>query len=662
MSIPRILVLGVLAGVTTAIGAIERLPVEDFTRTPTTSHATLAPDGKHLAFLREVKGRERLHVMDVATGDLLSLNAGTATLVNDAQKSAIGVMWVNDNRLLLTTAVWDMWYGMLAVDRDGRRGQAISGYEDENYKFSSESMRLFAQHVIYRSRDDSENILMLDYDGKDFPDVIKMCTRNGEWGTEVKNPGKVRHWGVDSHGVVRYGALYDGEHRGAIYRENEKAPWRTLPRLRDAEGPIVPEGFDAADNKIFVDALTKEKRWTLFELDPATGELSEPLLEDPEYDIVPQGYVPRIAEIPLNAVLLAPSRDRLLGVRYVTDAPRVKWFDPSFAKFQMAVDRTLPDTVNILVDISADGKRMLWFGYSDQNPGVYLMLDLEKRIFKPIARRMAWIKPPQMARTLVIKYRARDGLVIHGFLTVPVGHEAKGLPLIVMPHGGPWARDVWGYDPLVQFLANRGYAVLQMNYRGSPGYGEELSRSARQQVGRKIQDDIEDATRWAVAAGVADPKRIAICGGSYGGYSALFALGHNPDLYRCGISIAGVTDWPEIYGSRESGSDEQAANRYWRREIGDPDKDSEFLRSISPVYFADKISAPVLILQGKEDEIVPGAQARRMIKALETAGHPPQSKFFSHMGHNYGVDESTRTEVFRLVEAFLAKNLGPGVN
>jgi len=302
---------------------------------------------------------------------------------------------------------------------------------------------------------------------------------------------------------------------------------------------------------------------------------------------------------------------------------------------------------------------MLWFTYSDQNPGEYYLADTEKHTFNLVARRMSWIKPPQMAPMLTVKYQARDGLLIHGFLTVPVGHERKNLPLVVMPHGGPWVRDVWGYDPLVQLLANRGYAVLQMNYRGSPGYGEELYANARRQIGRQIQDDIEDATRWAIKAGVADAQRIAIFGGSYGGYSALFALGHNPELYRCGISFAGVTDWPAIYSNSDA-TEYKESRRYWRDQIGDPDTDGEFLKEISPVNFADRIGAPVLLIQGREDHRVPPDQARRMIAALEKVGRKPESLFVAGVGHSLG-REKNRIEIFKSITAFLEKQLGPGV-
>ena len=476
----------------------------------------------------------------------------------------------------------------------------------------------------------------------------------------VKNPGEVAQWGMDFEGVARFGILSQGEQSGAIYRENEQAPWRTILPLQDRSGQIKPAGFDAANNRVLVTALTPAKRWTVFPLDPATGKMGEPLLADPEYDIVPSRVITDSGGVTVASRMFSVKKKSLVGIRYVTETPRVKWFDPDYAGYQRAVDKSLPDTLNVLAGESRDGKRMLWYGYSDQNPGVYYLFDLEKRTFKPVATRMSWLKPAQMAPMLAVKYPARDGLVIHGYLTVPVGHQPKALPLVVMPHGGPWERDVWGFHPLVQLLANRGYAVLQMNYRGSPGYGEELFQKAKRQIGREIQDDIEDATRWAIAAGVADPKHIAIMGGSYGGYSTLFALGHNPELYRCGISQAGVTDWLAIYDEHRSEPGYKEANQTWRREIGDPDKEKGVLAAISPVNFADKITAPLLIIQGKEDLRVPPDQAKRMITALEKAGHPPESLFLSEVGHNFG-HEKRRTEIYQRIVDFLAKNLGPGV-
>ncbi len=644
--------------------AVERLPVEDFAREPVTARARLSPDGKRLAFVREYREHASLHILDIDQGKLSRLDLGEATIASDATKEVGNFRWINDHRLVITTLVWDdTLYGVMAVNWNGSAEVPISGYEDNQVNISGP--KFFATEVIHSFNDKDGTILMLNRhaggaEGQSRPDILQVNTMSGQSNMVLKNPGEVARWGLDFDGVARLGILASGGHSGAIYRENEQAPWRTILPLQDRGGHIRPVGFDRASGKVLVGALTKEKRWTVFPLDPATGTLGEPLLTDPEYDIVPDRPGGEVDGIWLAGTIFSQKKQALVGIRYFTELSHVKWFDRDYAGCQMAVDHVLPNTVNLLVDASEDEKRMLWYAFSDQDPGSYYLMDQEKHSFKLLGPRMTWIKPAQMAQMLAVKYHARDGLVIHGYLTVPAGHQPKDLPLVVMPHGGPWLRDVWGFEPLVQLLANRGYAVLQMNYRGSPGYGIELFRKARRQIGREIQDDIEDATRWAIAAGVADPKHIAIMGSSYGGYSALFALGKNPELYRCGISLFGVSDWPAIFDDRRGDPDYRQANKYWRREIGDPDTDQEFLASISPVNFADKIAAPVLIIQGKQDRTVPQDQAKRMIAALEKTGRKPESLFLSNLGHSYG-NEKQRLEIYKSMVGFLEKNLGPGV-
>ncbi len=665
MNPPRSSLLGLLALALTAALAAERLPIEDFSREPTTARAQLSPDGKRLAFIREARDKRTLHITDIDQNQVYVIDLGEATLINNAQKQVMDFAWISDHRLVISTLVWEkIFYGVIATNWDGSQGVPISGAEDNQINMSIP--RQYYHEVIHRFYDEDQTVLMLDrHEGGNVgsanrPDILHVDTLTGLSHVVVKNPGEVVSWGVDANGVARLGILSHGELSGAIYRENEASSWKTILPLMNRKGQMRAVGIDAASGKPLVGALTPERRWTIFPLDPATGALGEPLLADPEYDIVQSHNSPEMDGVALAGTIFSPKKGALIGIRYYTDAPRVKWFNKDYATYQAALDRALPDTVNLFVNASLDGRRMLWLAFSDQNPGTYLLLDLDKHKLTPLATRMSWIKPAQMAPMLSVKYKARDGIVIHGFLTVPVGHQPKDLPLVVMPHGGPWVRDVWGFDPLVQLLANRGYAVLQMNYRGSPGYGEDLFEKAHRQIGKAIQDDIEDGTRWAIAAGVADPKHIAIMGASYGGYSALFALGRNSELYGCGISLAGVTDWPAIYDNRRSDPDAKEANRYWRREIGDPDKDQEVLKAISPVNFADKITAPVLIIQGKDDHTVPREQAKLMISALEKTGRPPESLFISELAHSYG-NERQRLQIFKAVVAFLEKNLGPGV-
>ena len=649
------------AGVSAA-AAIERLPVELFAKPPLTSQARLAPDGKHLAFLREFQNRTLVHIADLDANKLTRLDPGNAELADDKRKGVAEFQWVSDKRLLMFTTVDHAIYGAVASDWDGNNAIPFGGYEDN--KIPLNGLQFFATEVIHRFFDADQSVLMLDRHADNIgnsrhPDIMRLSTESGTRRTVLKNPGEVAEWSLDPTGVARLGILSHGQQSGAIYRAAENSPWRTILPLKKRDGEMQPFGFDVASNRIFVSDLNAEKRWAFYALDPESGALSEPLVTDSEYDIIPRGYVPEVDGIPLAGPIFSEQKHTLLGIRYYTDAARVKWLDKDFARYQAAVDKSLPNTVNLLVDQSRDGTRLLWFAFSDQNPGSYHLLDLAKKTFKPMGVVCPWIDPAKMAPIYAVKYQARDGLTVHGYLTVPAGYEAKQLPLVVMPHGGPWVRDVWGYDPLVQLLANRGYAVLRMNYRGSTGYGFELAETAKREVGGKIQDDIEDGTRWAIAAGVADPKRIAIFGGSYGGYSTLFALGHNPELYRCGISLAGVTDWYAIY-SQNDVADNRESLRYWREQIGDPRKDQEMLKSISPVYFADKIVAPVFIIQGKEDRRVPPAQARAMIAALEKCGRKPESMFISNLGHSYGFEQD-RINIFNAITAFLEKNLGPGV-
>ena len=578
-----------------------------------------------------------LHIAEIDDNKLSRLDMGEAAMRNNARKEVSAFTWVGDKRLVVTTTVWDQFYGVLATNADGSQPVPISGYENNKGQVRSMiagvttySMSSALRETVHAFYDKDASTLMLDRHelsggSANRPDIMKVNTVDGTIYTELKNPGEVARWGLDFDGVARLGVLSHGDLTGAIYRENVQAPWRTIMPLEKRSGGIRPLGFDSAGNRIFVAALNPENRWAVFPLDPVSGEKGPALASDPVYDIVSEAVGEAVGP-GLSAVTFSKKKKTLVGLRYTTERPQAKWFDRDFIGYQLAIDRALPDTVNLLYGLSQDENRLLWYSFSDQNPGVYMLMDVEKHKLKELGMRMNWIKPGQMAPMLVVKYPARDGLLIHGYLSVPVGHQPKEMPLIVLVHGGPWARDTWGFDPLVQLLANRGYAVLQINYRGSTGYGEDLYQKARRQIGREIQDDIEDGTRWAIAAGVADPKRIAIMGGSYGGYSTLFGLGHNPELYRCGISIAGVTDWPAIYEDSDV-AESKAAKRYWREQIGDPIKDQYDLQSISPVTFAGKITAPLLIIQGKEDQRVPQDQARRMIDALTKAGRKPESLF-----------------------------------
>lgn len=400
--------------------------------------------------------------------------------------------------------------------------------------------------------------------------------------------------------------------------------------------------------------------WGIYSVDLTTGKVGEAIFEHERYDVVPGEFAPNYAGVHLAAPIYSRRDHDLIGVRYVTAVPRQYWFDPALAGLQEQIDRAFPGLVNQIVSFNEDESRLLLLFWSDREPGFYTLIDLaaEKKL-KPIGRRMPWIKPEQMAATFPIELTARDGVRLHGYCTLPKGRGQKNLPGVMFVHGGPWVRDVWGFDPVVQFLANRGYAVLQVNYRGSVGYGVDFANKGSAEIGAAIEHDIADTVLWAVKQGILDPNRIAIMGASYGGYSALFAAAKTPELYRCAVSVAGVTDWPALV-ERKKDPEHQITFAYWEKRIGKLDEPTvvQRLAAVSPVNFAGEIRLPLLLAHGERDTIVPPAQSRRLASQLKKLGRAPETMYFSLTGHSFPVHERG-VRFLEGLEKFLAQHLGP---
>jgi dipeptidyl aminopeptidase/acylaminoacyl peptidase len=287
---------------------------------------------------------------------------------------------------------------------------------------------LFAIETIYTFEDGDTNILMLDRNdssGVDrlYPNVIKVNTVSGFYDTVVENPGTVVRWGVDHTGCVRLGfTATDKLETGFIYRENEKAPWHALAQPKGVLGQIRPLGFDYSTQKLYVAALSSKGHWAIYPFDPATGALGDALMENPDYDVVlGEGLVPAIDGIALNQPIFSEQKQRLVGVYYLTEGPRMRWFDPDFAADQHAINKALPNTINLITSRTRDEKRMLVLAFSDRDPGTYYLFDTTEQTLTRIGARMGWIKPELMASMYPIKYKARDGQSIHGYVTLPPG-------------------------------------------------------------------------------------------------------------------------------------------------------------------------------------------------------------------------------------------------
>jgi len=385
------------------------------------------------------------------------------------------------------------------------------------------------------------------------------------------------------------------------------------------------------------------------------------------YDVFKRVFVPGlnyVLEGGYDTLIMSPDRTKLLGLQYLTDRMCVHWFDADRAKLQEQIDRALPDTTNSIFSSSDNGRRHIIRASSDLVPGVYYILNLDnpargKPAMTLLGPVNVHLQPGQLQPMQSISYRARDGLTIHGYLTLPAKAAGRRVPLIVHPHGGPYnVRDEWGYDAEVQFLASRGYAVLQPNFRGSGGYGLDFLLAGRHEWGGKMQDDLTDGVTWAIAQGFADPQRVAIVGASYGGYAALAGVTFTPELYCCAVNYVGVSDLSIIAGYGRGYGRGHSVDRIFESSwIGD---DSKYLHDHSPIHFVQNIRVPTLHAYGENDPRVDIDNWTRLKAELDRYNKPYEYIREGDEGHGFR-QESARISFFRHVEDFLARNLaGPG--
>jgi dipeptidyl aminopeptidase/acylaminoacyl peptidase len=328
------------------------------------------------------------------------------------------------------------------------------------------------------------------------------------------------------------------------------------------------------------------------------------------------------------------------------------------AAIQKTVDKAFPDSVNQLFP-ARDHSRVLVYTYSDVSPGAFYLFDGKAGKLEWLVDRMSWIDAKRLSPMKPVRYRARDGLEIPAYLTIPRGSAGKALPMVVMVHGGPWiAGDRWHFNPEVQFLASRGYAVLQPNFRGTTRYGWKHFSSSFRQWGLAMQDDVTDGVRWAIDQGVADPQRVCIYGASYGGYAAMMGLAKTPELFKCGIDYVGVTDLPFFLTVSWSDYAYSDFISYGAKVmVGDVDRDLEQLKKTSPVELADRIKAPVLLAYGGVDRRVPIDHGTRMRAALERAGQKPEWMVGEGEGHGFR-EMKNKVMFYSAMEKFLGENIG----
>ena len=445
---------------------------------------------------------------------------------------------------------------------------------------------------------------------------------------------------LDPSGAVRFAdGLDDQNYRELYYRESADAPWRLVNDSEQSGFIATPLGM-AADGVTAYMQVTKSDGPDTIEAWDMRTVTRAPLLQDPVVDP--------------DAILYDVDGRTPVGARYMDDGIRLRFFDEdsAMARRYRMLERAFPGSGLQITSTTADGRLALVRIWSDRDAGQYLLFDTQARTADGVFARLAWFAPEKMAAARKVELKARDGLALHGYLTRPQGAAEAPLPMVVLPHGGPFGiHDAWDFDLDTQLLAEAGYAVLRLNYRGSGNYGRSYRVQGAQEWGGTMQDDLTDATRWAIDQGIADPARICIVGASYGGYAALMGVAKEPDLYRCAAGYVGVYDLPALHADR-------ARSATWMRHWANDWMGARAsLAERSPVNLAYLIKVPVFLAAGGADHIAPMMHSRRMQRALEAAGVPVQTLYIDSEGHGFRKEEHRRRYYAQLL-GFLAQHLG----
>ncbi len=604
------------------------IPLEDFFRNAKKRDYQISPDGTYFSWLAPYKSRMNIYVQKI--GDT------TAQRVTNATKENVpGYFWANDNRLLyIQDDGGNEDYKLYAIDRSGENLLNLTPFDSVTTRFIDD-LKDFPNDIIVGLNKRNQQIF----------DPYRINIKTGDIEMIAENPGNISDWYTDHDGVIRAAKTTDGVNNTLLYRATDKDEFTPVLTINFKES-LNPLFFTFDNKHLYASSNLGRDKSAIVKYDIATGKEMEILFEHPEVDV--------------SSMRFSRKRKVLTHINYTTDKRGRHYLDKEMEDLYTSLEKQLEGYEVSISDYNKDEDKFLVRTYSDRSRGAYYFYDLKKKDLQKLADVSPWIDESKMAEMKPIKYKSRDGLTIHGYLTLPPNKKvAKYLPVVINPHGGPWARDNWGYNPEVQFLANRGFAVLQMNFRGSTGFGRDFWEASFKEWGGKMQDDVTDGVNWLIEQGIADPNRIAIYGASYGGFATLSGITKTPDLYTCAIDYVGVSNIFTFYESFPP---------YWKpylemvyEMVGNPNDptDSLLLRKVSPVFHVDKIKVPLLVAQGANDPRVKKAESDQIVEALRNKGVNVRYIVKDDEGHGFSKEEN-RFEFYREMERFLRRHMsGP---
>ena len=598
------------------------IPMEDFFRNPEKSSFNISPNGNHIAYMKPWKTRMNVFVMDMKTKK-------ETRLTSSEERGIYGFAWLTDKRIGY-------------IKDDG--GNENMHFYAINIDASNEIDLTPFKNVQARIIDDLENdpnfiIIGLNKRNPQIHDPYRINVNDGRMEMIAENPGNISGWMTDHDGKLRVAITSDGVNTSILHRNSESDKFKSI-LTTDFKVSVSPLFFTFDNKNLYVASNRGRDKSGIFKFDVNNAKEGELIFEHDEVDV--------------SGLMYSRKRKVITGVSYTVAKSEMVFFDTWRENIQEKLEEKLPGYEVGITSFSKDETKAVVVSYSDKSRGTYYYYDVEKNQLTELGEISPWLNENNMAEMKPIKYQSRDGLTIHGYLTLPKGSNGKNLPVVVNPHGGPWARDTWGYRSEIQFLANRGFAVFQMNFRGSTGYGREFWERSFKEWGKSMQDDITDGVNWLIDEGIADPKRIAIYGASYGGYATLAGLTFTPDLYACGVDYVGVSS---LFTFMES------IPPYWElyrtmlyEMVGHPEKDKDLLSSASPLLHIDKIKVPLFIAQGANDQRVKKSESDQIVEALQKAGVDVPYMVKDDEGHGF-YNEENQFDFYRAMEKFLNKHM-----
>ena len=603
--------------------SVRKIPVISFFKTPEKTAFHISPNGQYISYLKLYQNKLNIFVQNIADGKERRITSFADYPVKD-------YFWSLNNELVFNKDLTDLnQYQLFALNMQDMKPKKL---------LSLSKVRL---RLLSRNQADKDwiNIVMNKRDSATF-DVYNLNVQTGELKLYIKNPGNITEWYPASEGTIRLAKASDGVNETILFRQDDAHPFKPIIS-NNFRNSVTPVAFtQAGGNHFYALSNLNRDKMALVEIDAVTGKEVKLILDQKTADIGEVNY--------------SRSKHRLDLVSWEEAKPKRLFLNKQMMLVYDDLSQLLPDQEIKVIDRDTSENKLLISTYTDRSPGsVYLYAADSKKLTK-LTDFNADIKPEEMCAMKPISYKARDGLLINGYLTLPQTPYQNDLPVVVMPHGGPWSRNSWGYNAEVQFLANRGYAVFQMNYRGSTGYGKAFKSAGFKEVGGKMQQDITDGVKWLIANNIANPKKIAIYGNGFGGFSALYGISFNPGLYQCAVVQYGLINFFTYIKDVPPFLKPYLSMTY--EMVGNPEKDADMLRAISPVFHTDKIKAPLLIFQGAKDPRANISELNQFVRDLRS--RDVSVKYVLKENERYFFkNENNRLEMYEEIENFLESNL-----